>query len=276
MDDNAYCAARVRALDSDRYLTALFAPPALCTDLLALYAFNSELARSREAVNEPALGQIRLQWWRDAIAECYAGEPRRHQVVQPLAAAIGRHTLPRHLFDRIIDARQADFDPTPPERLEDLLTYADATSGALSMLALLILGERDQELERAASVVGTAWALTGTVRGLRHLLQIGRAPLPRDLMDRHGLSHTQLLSLKSSEALCNSVEEIANMASNKMNDLEVRSLGRARPVLLPAVLARGYLKRLAATGYDPFDERNMQPLAWRAWRLMIPAMTGRL
>ena len=156
MDDNAYCAARVRALDSDRYLTALFAPPALCTDLLALYAFNSELARSREAVSDPALGQIRLQWWRDAIAECYEGEPRRHQVVQPLAAAIGRHDLPRHLFDRIIDAREADFDPAPPEWLEDLLTYAAATSGALSMLALRILGERDQELERAASAVGTA------------------------------------------------------------------------------------------------------------------------
>ncbi len=276
MDDNAYCAAQVKTLDSDRYLTALFAAPALCTDLLALYAFNIELARSREAVSEPALGQIRLQWWRDAIAECYEGEPRRHQDVQPLAAAIKRHGLSRELFDRIIDAREADFDPTPPERLEGLVTYADATSGALSMLALEILGERDQDLERAAAAIGTAWALTGTIRGLQHLLQIGRAPLPRDLMDRHGLTHAQLLSLNPSDALCKSVEEIAITASNMMNDLDVQSMGRARPVFLPVVLARGYLKRLAATGYDPFDDRNIQPLAWRAWRLMIPAMTGRL
>ena len=100
--------------------------------------------------------------------------------------------------------------------------------------------------------------------------------MPRELMDRHGLTHAQLLSLKPSDELCKSVEEIAIAASNKMSDLDIKSAGRARPVLLQAVLARGYLKRLAATGYDPFDDRNMRPLPWRAWRLMIPALTGRI
>jgi phytoene synthase len=276
MDDHAYCAAQVRVLDSDRYLTALFAPAALRMDLLALHAFNLELARGREAVSEPALGRIRLQWWRDAIAECYEDKPRRHQVVQPLAAAIGRHDLPRKMFDRIIDAREADFDPTPPERLDDLVAYADATSGTLNLLALRILDGRDRDLERAAAVVGTAWALTGTVRGLRHLLLVGRAPVPRDLMDKHGLTHAELLSLKHSDALCGLVEEIAAIALGYLDDSRVIPAGRARPVLLPAVLARGYLKRLAATRYDPFDERNMRPLPWRAWRLMIPALTGRI
>jgi len=276
MDDHAYCSGQVRDLDSDRYLTALFAPAALRADLLALYAFNVELARGSEAVSEPALGRIRLQWWRDAIAECYEGGPRRHQVVQPLAAAIARHDLPRHLFDRIIDAREADFDPTPLGKLEGFLAYAEATSGVLNLLALHVLDGPDNELAKAASAVGVAWALTGTARGLRHLLQIGRAPLPRELMDKHGLSHMELLSLKRSDALCGSIEEIAVIARDYLDDVPVNPAGPARAVFLPAVLMRGYLKRLAATGYDPFDKRNMRPLRWRAWRLMIPALTGRI
>ena len=165
MDDHAYCAAQVRSLDSDRYVTALFAPSPRRADLLALYAFNLELARSREAVSEPALGRIRLQWWRDAVGECYGGVARRHQIVQPLAAAIDRHELSRHLFDRIIDAREADFDPSPPESLEHLVAYAEATSGALNLLALHIQGVRDHRLERAAMATGTAWALAGMLRG---------------------------------------------------------------------------------------------------------------
>jgi phytoene synthase len=54
----------VRRHDRDRYMTALFAPAARREALFALYAFNYEIARVREAVTQPTLGQIRLQWWR--------------------------------------------------------------------------------------------------------------------------------------------------------------------------------------------------------------------
>ena len=276
MDDHAYCAAQVRSQDSDRFVTALFGPAGRRADLLALYAFNLELARSREAVSEPALGRIRLQWWRDAIGECYGGGARRHQIVQPLAAAIERHELSRNLFDRIIDAREADFDPSPPQSLKHLVAYAEATSGTLNLLALHILGVRDHRLERAATAAGTAWALAGMLRGLRYLLQAGRLPLPRDLMEKHGLSQANLQSLKRSDGVCRIVEEISVIALDYINESRMKGAGRATPALLPAVLSRAYLKRLAATGHDPFDDRNMRPLPFRTWRLMIPALIGRI
>lgn len=276
MDDHAYCASQVRNFDSDRFVTALFAPTPRRADLLALYAFNLELARSRELVSEPALGRIRLQWWRDAIAECYEGVPRRHQVVQPLAAAIARHGLPRKLVDRIINAREADFHPAPPESLEHLTSYAESSSGALNLLAIRILGVQDNELVRAAGAVGAAWTLAGTVRGLRHLLLTGRQPLPRDLMEKHGLSHAELQSLKPGKALRKVVQEIGTESLNKLEEIRPRRVGPATPVMLQSVLVRAYLKRLAATGHNPFDERNLPPLPWRAWRLMIPALTGRM
>src|SRR5438552_16844209 len=79
--------ALVRRHDHDRYLSALFAPEPARAGLFALYAFNVEVAKTREVVREPILGSIRLQWWRDALAEIYGGGPvRRHEVVEPLAA----------------------------------------------------------------------------------------------------------------------------------------------------------------------------------------------
>src|SRR5215813_7687641 len=106
--DAAYCLDQVRRFDRDRYLTALFAAPPARADLMALYAFNLEVAKTRETVREPLMGLMRLQWWRDCIAEIYAGGASRHQVAQPLAGAIHRHGLERTLFDRLIDAREAD------------------------------------------------------------------------------------------------------------------------------------------------------------------------
>src|SRR5437660_6126907 len=82
-------AALVRRHDRDRFQTVLFAPAGRREALFALYAFNYEIARVREAVSEPMLGQIRLQWWREAITAIFAGEaPRQHEVVLPLSAAI--------------------------------------------------------------------------------------------------------------------------------------------------------------------------------------------
>src|SRR5713226_379142 len=108
-------AALVRRHDRDRFQTVLFAPAARRAALFALYAFNYEVARVRESVSQPMLGQIRLQWWREVIAAAYAGDkPRDHPVVEPLAATIAEFGLTRRYFDRLIDAREADLADEPP------------------------------------------------------------------------------------------------------------------------------------------------------------------
>ena len=73
--------ASARSGEPDRYLAALLAPPAARADLLALAAFASELARVPSLVTrEPTMGEIRLQWWRDALA----ARPARRAPAIPL------------------------------------------------------------------------------------------------------------------------------------------------------------------------------------------------
>src|SRR5258705_10943546 len=72
-----YVLDTVRRADRDRFLAALFAPEPARTDLLALLAFDHELARTRLVTREPMLARIRLEWWREAVAEAAgAGTPR--------------------------------------------------------------------------------------------------------------------------------------------------------------------------------------------------------
>ena len=70
-----YVLETVRAADRERFLGALFAPEPARSDLLALLAFDHELARTRTVTREPMLARIRLQWWREAVAEAAAAEP---------------------------------------------------------------------------------------------------------------------------------------------------------------------------------------------------------
>src|SRR5271168_2913521 len=114
-------AALVRRHDRDRYQTVLFAPAARREALFALYAFNYEIARVRESVREPMLGQIRLQWWREAVDAAYDGSvPRHHEVAVAVTATIRSCSLSRAHFDRLIDTRERDLDDTPPATLAAL------------------------------------------------------------------------------------------------------------------------------------------------------------
>ena len=86
-------AADVRVHSPDRYLSTLFAPPQYREALLALYAFDGELARIQQIVSEPMAGLIRLQWWDDVIDGLGSGDAVAHPIIQALDRAVAENGL---------------------------------------------------------------------------------------------------------------------------------------------------------------------------------------
>ena len=77
--------ARVQSADPDRLRAAQLADKEGRERLLILYAFHLELAKVPELVSEPMIGDIRYQWWRDAVAEIYeTNSVRKHEITTPL------------------------------------------------------------------------------------------------------------------------------------------------------------------------------------------------
>lgn len=248
-------AERIRRHDNDRYLCALFAPAAERAALLALYAFNLEIARVRELVNEPLPGRIRLQWWRDSVAAIYEEDaPRHHVVCQALARAVRAHDLSRNHLDTLIDARERDLDDRVPADLSALLSYAEDSAATLIALALETLGQRDGAAVAVGRDVGIAWALTGLLRAIPFHARARRVYLPADRMAAAGLGLEDYFALRPSDSLCAVVAEIA--AEARVRLAAARSLRpmvprRTLPALLPAVIAEAWLTRLARHGHDP-------------------------
>lgn len=173
-------AAQVARADPERWRGAMTAPEDLRPGLMALYAFNLEIARAPYVTREPLIAQIRLRWWGDAIAEIYAGlPPRRHEVVQPLAAAIDAHGLPRDLFDGMIDARGFDIAGEPHADRASLDRYISQTSGHLMTLAALHLGASEKALPVVRDFAQGA-GIAAFLRALPALAAQGPDPLPED------------------------------------------------------------------------------------------------
>jgi phytoene synthase len=272
--------ALVRRVDRDRYLTALFAALPARERLFALYAFNAEIAKVRETVTEPLLGRIRLQWWREAIGEIYEGKPpRRHEVVEPLAAAIRDAGLARALFERLIDGRERDLEETPPPTLTALVDYAGATGGALACLAGAALGAQDGETQQALARVGTGYAMIGLARAAPFHARQRRQFIPAEVASLAGLGTGALFDGKGGAALARAVDLVATEGSRHvwMARLAWRGVDRARalPALLPNVLALAYFRRLEKAGWNPESPRARLSTAGRIWRLWWAYRRGR-
>ena len=241
-------AKSLRDGDYDRFLTVLFAPPGTREALFALLAFNLEIARVRDAVREPMLGQIRLQWWREALAEAAVGKPRRHDVLEALTDA----GAPAALLDEMLTARETELEPEPPRTLAEFRAYASGTSGALSEAMAAILGG-DETMRRAARGVGTAFGMIGILRATRFLAQRGRVLLPSHLLDESGTSVAALKEVRADAGLARAAERIADAAREELE--RARTQRRALPkevcsafLLMP--LADAYLARLRAAKFD--------------------------
>lgn len=280
MDADAarYSAEQVRRFDHDRYLCTLFVPEAARADVLALYAFNVEVARIRESVREPMMGQIRLQWWREIIENAPHGDLRNHPVALALASAIRGRSLPMEPFERLLVARERDLGDEAPANLTELEAYAEATSSTLIDLALAVLGQRGEAAREAGRHVGIAWALAGLLRAVPFHAARRQVFLPQDLTSEAGLDVDSMIEGRPGEALTPVARRIAEAARGHLRAARERHRDVPRsavPALLPAVLAGRHLDRLARSGFSLFDGRLQQPTGDRAVRLLWAALRGR-
>ena len=221
----------VRRHDPDRFLTALFAPPAQRNALLALYAFNHELARAREVVSEPPLALIRLEWWREVVE----GASRRHEVASPLAIAMDNGSLSRNDLLAMIAAREIEAEPSIAT-LDDWRNYVHGVAGGVAVAAGRALGVTDPELLRP---FGAAYGVAGLVRAMPSLAARGRCLLPDDLLRAHGLSAEAAVAAPASPP----VRRVLSALVQEGQALLARAASAPLPrsavaAALPAVLAR--------------------------------------
>jgi NADH dehydrogenase [ubiquinone] 1 alpha subcomplex assembly factor 6 len=255
-DDFTYCARLARERDYARYLCALAAPSAKRHALFVLLAFNDELGKIRDIVSEPALGDIRLAWWRESLNASSEGDGGTHPVARALTTLKDRGDIDTSALEAMIDGRARDMDPGSFATLPELEKYAADTAGSLAAASLQLLDVEDEGSKRAAIEVATAWALIGILRSLPYHERAGRQILGR------GIARLDIL--------------------DRAEDLLIAARGRARqvqrkaqPVLLLGRLCDPWLPRFRACQGDPYKVNpEFAPLS-PIWRVLSGRLTGR-
>jgi len=268
-DPFGHCEQLVRAGDKDRFFASLFAPAQRRGPLFALYAFNLELARVREMAREPMAGEIRLQWWRDAIERPGAGEARTNPVAAALLDTIVRFQLPIPSFMRLIEARGFDLYDDPMPTLAALEAYAQSTSAAVIELAARILGAAEADVSGAIGEAGIAYALAGLLRAFPMHASRGQLYVPLDLIERHGARPEDIFAGRTTPAVSAALAALRQVAWKHFAAYREASAAiptSAAPAFLPVTLVPLYLNKLERAR-DPLT-RVVEVAPWRRqWAL---------
>lgn len=267
----------LRRSDPDRYLSTLYAPQPVRGDLETLYRFNAEIAAIRDRIRESLPGEVRIQWWRDALAggEAAAGG---YPLAEALLAVIERHSLPLDAFDRYLDARIFDLYDDPMPTRSDLEGYCGETASALIQLAAMMLEpEAAPAFAAAAGHAGCAQAIAGLVRLLPLHRARGQCYVPADILAAAGASRDDIVAAGDGEAASRAVGAFVELGREHAARFEAEAKGMPaslRPAFLPASLARPYLERAAAAGPAVLREVADLSVLRRHWTLLRRAVRG--
>jgi 15-cis-phytoene synthase len=263
LPDAAIVRGEARDLDHDRYLAALLAPAPARDALMTVAAFHGEISRIPTSVREPAMGAIRLQWWRDTAGGDAAADQTGSPVAARLRHAIESGALPLAEVLSIVDAYETLLQPGVLADAAALDAFLDESQGAAFRLSARILGVEDGEVREIIGAAAQSYGRVQLLRALPLLFAKGHNPF----------------ALEPAQDWAPVVQPI--LAATRRSLAEVRRLMPVasltlRTAILPVALVEPYLAALERLGSRIASEQaGISPLS-RVWRIYVAKRRGRL
>lgn len=291
-EDARECDRVVKTFDYENYLATMFLPDSVRRAVIAVRAYNVELATVRDSARGNVLtGRMRFQFWRETLNEIFGSSADvegmrgsgNHPIGRALARAVREHGLQRRWLDRMLSAREEELENVEFSDINDFVEYAEAVGGSLMYLTLecstnsaLQNGHATEDFSTrsggrpkqsasigedpgylAAGYVGRAASMCNLLRSIPHTAENSqRFTIPFWVMSKHSVKREDFLSGQSSAEMRDCVLEVATAANNQLIDLQAMEQDVDDAVarcLLPATLAQDYLNRLELCDFDIFD-----------------------
>ena len=275
MTPEQYCQEKSAKSGSSFYYSFLFLPPPKRRAITALYAFCREVDDVVDECSDAAIARTKLAWWRNEIADTYAGQPH-HPVGLALVPVIRDFDLPLELFGEIIDGMEMDLDQTRYPDFKSLHLYCYRVAGVVGELAAAIFGYQDRNTRKYAHDLGLAFQLTNIIRDVGEDARRGRIYLPLDELERFGVTSADILNRRETEGFQRLMEFQFERAQSyyrqAMDELPAGDRKTQRTGLIMAAIYRTLLDEIRRDGYHVLNQRiSLTPLRklWIAWKTWV-------
>jgi 15-cis-phytoene synthase len=277
MTPDEYCQQKAAASGSSFYYSFLFLPAERRRGITALYAFCREVDDVVDETSDAQLAATKLAWWRQEIANLFAGNPR-HPVTQALQPHLQPFSLSQQNFNEIISGMEMDLTQTRYLDWKGLERYCYHVAGVVGLLAARIFGYGDARTLDYARSLGIAFQLTNIIRDVGEDARKNRIYLPVEDLQKFNVPASEILGLRQSEAFTRLMQFEAQRARAHYEEA-FRALPDAdrkaqRPGLIMAAIYRTLLDEIERDGFTVLHRRtSLTPLRkfWIAWKTWVSA-----
>lgn len=263
MAKNTHCEELLKDQRYDLYIATLYLPERARELATVLYAFVSEMSRVPFIVNEPTLGEVRFQWWRDLLTLKIspAGNPLAQALMEQVESGHAEAvTLENLLAAKVFDLYH---DPMP-----DVETFEAYQGECVSVIMAAIAKRAADELQLNETALADACGHAGVYCGsldswtaLPHTMAQGKATFPPQLQPEKNDS--------TSRASPEKLNQFLDKHFEKANDAIAKLPANTRSVFLPIATARqrhALRRNLSMKLNAPLPELSRLAINWGLWR----------
>ncbi len=190
-EDRKACRRLIRQGSKSFFAASLLLPADLRDPAYAIYAF-CRLADDRVDLGIGGADPIALLQRRlDAV---YGEAPHDLPSDRALTDVVGRHQIPRELFDALLEGLAWDQTGRSYETIEDLHDYAARVASAVGAIMTCLMGRRSPATLARACDLGVAMQLTNIARDVGEDARAGRLYLPRTWLREAGIDPEAFLA----------------------------------------------------------------------------------
>lgn len=181
----SHCERIARSRARNFYYSFLLLPKHKRLAMCAVYAY---MRRCDDLSDEEGASLAALGEWRENLEQTLEGRPAEDPIWPAFLDTVRRFEIPSGFFREMLDGVSSDFSRKSVESFEDLYRYCYLVASVVGLTVTHIFEFEDPRALELAEKCGIAFQLTNILRDVREDAGNGRIYLPKEDLDRFGVT----------------------------------------------------------------------------------------
>lgn len=275
----AHCDAITRLHSKTFHLASSLLPEHKQRAARALYAFCRVTDDIVDCATDVEASAETLAQWRDCIAQTCP--PENDLVAYAWADARANFNIPRGYAEQLINGVSRDLSKKRYDTFDELAEYAYGVASTVGLMAMHIIGFRDESALPYAVRLGVALQITNILRDVAEDWRVGRLYLPLEELHAFGLDETDIergiVSDRWRDFMRMQIERNRKLYDESWQGIALLDRDGSFAIAAAAGLYRDILTDIERHDYDVFSRRahlstwgklrRLPKIWWQARRL---------